>query len=143
MAALVRISRKTALRLLDFVAANDDWAVEELRTALKPKRFVQLARKRRVAKRATKNQETAAIRMVVMARSGGFCEACGFAPEAFGLPLEMDHFYGRVRVRQSADTVWMLCSPCHRRKTANTPSADYWRAKFARHLELTSKAALR
>lgn len=106
-------------------------AANELAAALKPKRSVKLAATRRTAKRETKKEETARIREAVMARCAGYCEWCGTAgPDR---RLELDHFFGRVRVQQSERTCWMLCPACHFSKTRNVPSATVWLERFIGH----------
>lgn len=134
----VRISLKMARYLADALEAHlfpDQLAVaavEELRAALKPKKSVQASRKRRETKGLTKKEETAAIREAVMKRAGGQCENC-LAHEGPAAPLELDHMFGRVRVKQSERNCWALCRPCHRGKTNNAPTAWFWLRVFAAH----------
>lgn len=47
-------------------------------------------------------------------------------------PLELDHFRGR-REPQTLENCWTLCSPCHRQKTDNRPSAFWWQLRFKAH----------
>jgi hypothetical protein len=81
----------------------------------------------------TKGEQTKLIRSVVMARAGGLCEHCEQRTGSW--PLEMDHFFGRIRVRQSERNCWALCLECHRNKTRNEPSAAFWFQEFAAHAE--------
>lgn len=67
-------------------------------------------------------------------RSRGCCEACGTS-FGVGMPAELDHFWGRVRVAQSDENCWLLCWLCHRQKTNNTPSAAHWLRAFVAHAE--------
>lgn len=136
----VRISLKTARVLLSAVdlrglgATTVDLAMaaEALRKAIEPKRSVVANRKRRTAKKSTKREETAAIREAVMRRANGRCEVC-CALDLRLAPLQLDHFFGRVRVKQSVKNCWALCGPCHRMKTENDPSAADWLKWFIVH----------
>lgn len=133
----VRISWKTAQLILG--SFPNDWvgqgtvgrAFAELRAAMAPRKSVKAAATRRTAKRASKKEETAAIRAAVMKRAGKYCEAClSFCPSP-----EMDHFFGRVRAAQSERSCWSLCRLCHREKTNNAPSAAHWLEAFVAHCE--------
>lgn len=131
----VRISLKTARYLVGVLGlsnhSGDQSAVRELRRAMEPKRSVKLAKVRKTAKRATKKEETAAIREAVMARADGRCEDCGSS----GCPLELDHAFGRGHVQQTERNCWALCGPCHREKTNNRPNAAYWLKRFTLHAQ--------
>jgi hypothetical protein len=110
----------------------------ELRSALKPrtrKAFVTApTRKQTKAKKGrTKKAQTKDIRAAVMARADGKCEACGRPPSFFS--LEMDHFFGRVRVKQSERNCWGLCHVCHEDKTKNSPDPGHWLHRFWAHAE--------
>jgi hypothetical protein len=125
--------------LEDIVAALDPHAVDpgeaesfrlidRIRAALKPRRSVRLARKRKRAAKADKNAETASIRGAVFKRAEGRCELhipkYGRCPQPAS---EMHHCFGRVRVRQSERNCLALCYLCHRDWTRNVPSAgDCW-----------------
>lgn len=128
----IRLSRKTAESLLAFCRDGlfvEKAAVEELRRALQSKLKKSLGLKRKPAKKRSKKEETAAIRREVMTRANGYCEHCG----KDAMDLHMDHFFGRVRVKQSARNCWALCRSCHRSKTDNKPNATYWLWNFAAH----------
>jgi 5-methylcytosine-specific restriction endonuclease McrA len=132
----VSISLKSARVLLNgpeaACRAEFDRAWQELERAMRPKLAVVASRKKRETKKSTKKEETAAIRRAVMTRSGGRCEACN-AEESPHYPMHMDHFFGRVRVKQSERNCWALCAPCDRMKTDNDPSAADWLKWFIVH----------
>jgi 5-methylcytosine-specific restriction endonuclease McrA len=134
----VRISWKTARAILSHVGSCAEpgfFAFEaELRAAMAPKRAVVAAKKRKAAKKTTKKEQTAAIRDAVMNRAGLFCEGCASMP-LYANPLTLDHFFGRVRVKQSERNCWALCLACHRQKTNNNPSAERWLERFITHAE--------
>jgi hypothetical protein len=135
----VRISLKTARRLMELInrdsvpAGSSFEAINGLRRAMEPKRSIKASRVRKTAKRATKKEETAAVRDLVMERADGFCEACeiNFDPDL--RPGELDHFWGRGKEKQTAENCWALCRGCHRAKTDNVPSRSYWLAQFGNH----------
>ncbi len=137
MSASVRISRKAAVALEHhlFHCIPEDRAYLELVAALKPKRSVVAARKVKRAKKATKREQTSAIRFAVAERAHGKCECCGqFLVFANGVSYsEMDHFWGRAKAVQSAQNCWMLCRDCHYLKTNNDPSAAHWLNKYLDH----------
>jgi hypothetical protein len=133
----VRISLKTARALRDLVAqfpATLERELRELSDAMAPKKSVRASAARRVVRQATKKEMRAEIRTALEARANGSCEACGMS-ERFSGPLEWDHMFGRVRVRESERSGWMLCHTCHRDKTANRPSAATWLEAFVGHCE--------
>lgn len=137
------LSRRTLLEIravLDAVASAGVGVMEvraakahvgAIDAALKPKRSVAPARKRRESKKKSHRDEMGAIRVAVLTRAGGLCEQCGTAQER----LECDHFYGgsRRRSEQAVETVWALCHYCHRSKTRNEPSASFWLERFINH----------
>lgn len=148
----VRISRKAALFLQALVADKErtgDWRaepqryVDELRAALRPRvrkalPFPSTAKTKR-QKKETKKEETGVIRAAVMERAGNRCECgCGtpFVGDnwrSYANEAELDHFFGRVRVKQSVASTWALTRACHIRKTKNSPSAAVWLGAFIRH----------
>ena len=146
----VSISRKTAQFLAKLVAEKDgygNWggaqrAVDELRAALKPKRSVAPARKRKAAKAKTRKEETSEIREAVFARAGGHCECgCG-GQDGPGMPLtfanqpgELDHFWGRGKAQQTVENCWALSRLHHRAKTLGIPDRAGWISAFIRHCE--------
>jgi len=106
--------------------------------------FLPSAKKAEVrkAKRDFRKKKTAAkvdamtvLRAAVWERSGGKCEACG-------LPLvaergELDHFFGGIGRRTEQQCVancWRIDGACHRQKTANDPTREWWLQKFLIHL---------
>jgi hypothetical protein len=129
--ATIRISARSARVILEAICTDDmlgpreHRAINEMRSALapSPKRVTakRAAKQRRESKRATKREQTAAIRATVFERADGLCEfACG--REA----TDLHHSFGRVRVPQSTENCLALCRSCHRALTANRPSARYW-----------------
>ena len=68
-------------------------------------------------------EETRRIRQAVWARSLDRCEVCGAWLGAHG--GELDHHQSR-RVPQAVSNTWRLCTPCHRLRTDNAPSAAHW-----------------
>lgn len=142
MAPSVKLSRKTALSLLDLVSDHAGmWSVEELRAALKIKRPAKKAfvtaptRKQEKAKKdRTKKAKRQDVRALVFLRAGGRCECgCGRAFTDFD-PGHFDHFFGRARA-ESVETCWALARDCDRAKTLNSPSAEYWLVTFQDHCE--------
>lgn len=131
----VRISLKAARVLLDYLngapRAVGSVAIAELERAMKPKRSVKLARARRETKAITKKALRASVRTEVMIRASARCENCGRIESEFN-HLEMDHFWGRARA-ESVETCWALCNECHRWKTANNPSRQFWLMRFVGH----------
>jgi hypothetical protein len=100
----------------------------------KPKKGLKEAAKRRAVKRADHAEETSAIRQAVMFRSAGLCEHCEDTFTDMN-PAEMDHWLsgiGRRRQKQSIETCWMLCRPCHRVRTAYP---ELWNGMFQAHCE--------
>lgn len=108
--------------------------ISHLDAELKPKRSIKLAKVRRTSKRLTKKEETAKVYSWVENRAAGKCEACGMSFSELVRP-ELDHFAGRIRVKQSPDNCWMLGTHCHKQKTLNLPSAEYWLEKFISHCD--------
>lgn len=100
-------------------------------TALKfAKPAPRRAEKRRKA--AAHRAEMAQIREAVLLRAKGRCEHCG----GVTLHMELDHQWGgagRRREHQSIATCRLLCSPCHRAKTANEPSRERWIESWREH----------
>jgi 5-methylcytosine-specific restriction endonuclease McrA len=101
------------------------------------------ARVSRKPSKEEKRDETAAIRRACLQRADGLCE-CGC-----GHPLqepsesdhweaetpELDHFFGRGKVKQSVETCWILRADCHQEKTNNRPDAATWLRKFIAHCD--------
>lgn len=101
------------------------------------------AHKRRLARTLPRRQATAAeraertgarlaLRIAVVTRAAGRCEACGDSVTT--KTSEMDHVFGRARA-EDFETVWMLCRPCHFAKTNALPSREAWLRRFHRHAE--------
>lgn len=135
------LSPRTLAELYDVVAqhlvgdeAKRARLLVALHAAQAPKRSAAPAKKRREKKARAVHVKTRDIRVDVAARAKGRCENCC----AFGTdfaPLELDHFFGgrNKRSHESAATCWLLCRTCHRAKTDNFPSADYWGVAFSSH----------
>lgn len=144
MSADIRLSRKAARRVvyaLEVLAATGsaqnpmlDQDIGDLRSALAPKQKKPWARvdADRAARKKTKQDARKAVRVQVFERADGRCENCNNHFHEFDAG-ELDHFFGRVRQKESAETCWALCRGCHRRKTRNTPSAASWCRAFIRH----------
>lgn len=146
MSRTVRLSRKAAQalhsKLTEILSdlsqphlALGDFgrAMAELQSALRlPPKRVSPSKVAKAKRKLTKKEETLAIRIVVMTRAAGHCEACGHQP-AFA-PLQLDHFFGR-RGPQSARTCWALDADCHRQKTNNVPDASHWLNAFGSHCD--------
>lgn len=112
--------------------------VAEFEQALRGSPKKKLARKvNSAAKRASrqlKNWNTAEIRRQVVNRADFHCECgCGFWLQFDA--GQLDHFWGRGKVRQSVKNTWLLAAHCHRAKTNNEPSATHWLAAYAAHSE--------
>ncbi len=82
----------------------------------------------------------AKLRAAVKDRAECRCEACG---RWLGDGGEIDHFWGRAKVKESVENCWLLCGadtldwrPCHRQKTDNHPSAAYWVLVFQGHCNI-------
>jgi len=139
MSASIRLSRRTAINILamaaNFAAVHgkdstaQTRALAELERALAPRPRSSAVRKTEW-KRRSKSAELKVIRVEVEKRAGGKCENCGarFSPAS---PAELDHQFGRVRAKQSVRNCWMLCRPCHRARTNNSPSATWWWARIS------------
>lgn len=136
----VRISRRAAQALLEVgreqftMHGPFHLAIQELESALKPKTKKAWATLKRdkLAKKATRKEETSTIRAAVMSRANGRCEACGLE-QTFGTDLQMDHFWGRGKARQTVENCWAIGRYCHSQKTDNHPSAEHWLHRFAEH----------
>lgn len=130
----VRISLKTARRILTGEGADYAAAIKELHRAIQPKKSVTFARVRKEAKKKTKKEATSSVRAQVAKRAGELCECgCGIEFTEFNR-AEFDHFMGKAR-SEKVETCWMLRRDCHRAKTVGVPSRDYWLRKFIRHCE--------
>ena len=110
MSASIRISRKTARVCLDILVPSrwTNAAIQELEAALKPKRSVAPARKRKAAKAKTRKEETSEIRAAVFARAHDTCEACECVDAT-----DLHHALGRKNARQHANNCLALCRGCH------------------------------
>jgi 5-methylcytosine-specific restriction endonuclease McrA len=77
---------------------------------------------------------TAELRLQLLERSKFRCE-CG-GPDFKGCTrpaAELDHFFGRARAPESAETCWMLATECHRAKTDGEGGAAEWLYRFMEH----------
>lgn len=102
--------------------------LNELEAAMAVKKSVKASRVRRTEKKKSRKSEMADLRAKVFARAGHVCESACDAPAT-----ELDHHFGRVRVKQSPVNCRALCSRHHRMKTDNIPSAAYWQQDFINH----------
>jgi 5-methylcytosine-specific restriction endonuclease McrA len=85
-------------------------------------------------RRENHREETREIRAAVWKRSEGGCENCGIGLEDW--EGELDHWLGgsgRRRQQQGTETTWRLCRPCHRARSANSPSYAAWKLRWAAH----------
>ncbi len=137
MSPSVRISLKAAKALLESPWQLTGPAREELRRAAEKAGRAKATRASRerpkAAKLRAKRAATSAVYDAVAERAGQVCE-CGCGRWFRGLhgAQQLDHYEGRAR-SESVDTCWMLRSDCHARKTANSPSAVWWRSRFLEH----------
>jgi hypothetical protein len=121
--------------------ADDIRARSEISSALSPKHISPLKRltsrkTEKRAKKATKRDETYSVRAQVAIRAQGVCE-CGCGRVFTDINgMEMDHFWGRGKVKQSVTNCWALALTCHREKTNNIPSRLHWLQKFQAHCEM-------
>lgn len=139
MSAYVKLSMRAARQLAYILETSGQKQPQETQSELRAAiAKAERAKSRRVesrkpseAARASKREETAAIRAAVVIRAKDACEVCGSG----GQWLELDHFFGRGRGRpaQSARNTWLLCATCHRAKTLNRPSASIWLLHFKAH----------
>lgn len=131
------ISKRTAKALMG-LQFTCEWsppvvaAFRDLEAAIKPKKFVKLARVRRTQKKATRKEKRTDVRAAVMARADGNCEYCGSESPT---PVHLDHMFGRIRQPETERTCWALCAQHHDLKTRNFPSAAHWFQHFAFHCE--------
>lgn len=138
----VRISAKSARALLDFF--HEDNApppylvplISGLHAALRPSPNLRASKRARAGtkkeKSALKRVATSDIRSEVIRRAGGECEACGEGFGNWNLD-QLDHFWGRGKVPQSAENCWLIHQSCHRQKTDNHPSRALWLERFRAH----------
>lgn len=144
MNARFSLSRKHLAGLVAFIdrarvagvpiAPTEAFAIALLKSESAPRKPKPMAverKKAKAAKKATKREQRADVRALVMARSLGLCEACvkDLTPAD---PGELDHFFGKARA-ESVESCWLLCRACHRAKTDNKPSAAWWLDKFGGH----------
>ncbi len=131
------ISKRSAKWLLGVVeqmkGAEASRVAVDLKHALRLRPGLKLAKVRRTEKRTTKKEARASVREAVARRAGGRCEACGRHENAVA-PLEADHMWGRAR-SESLESVWLVCRPCHRAKTDNSPTRAHWLTGFRYHCE--------
>lgn len=147
----IKISLKTAKHLVDILGRSDHSgdvaAVRELRASMAPKKFVKAAKARKATKKASKRDETAAIREAVMKRADNHCECgCGYLFKgsnwlSYANEAELDHFFPKGRTKQTVKTCWALTRACHRLKTDNKPDAAFWLRRFICHAENHDYAA--
>lgn len=138
MSAYVKVPRKALRRAVDLLGtgapALAKGLIAELESLLKPRPSKPLRKERlkqKARKKEAKRDETAVIRARCVLRGGNKCERCGIGPNWF--PLELDHAFGRARVKQTERNCWVLCRLCHRRKTDNEPEAAFWLEAFREH----------
>lgn len=140
MSAQVKLSLRAARNVYDFCDPNSPSA-RELEAAIARATRASATRKRlgapKRAKKASKREETQAIRAAVMERARGRCEACGVP----SVVLELDHQHGRGKAPQSVENCRALCPLCHREKTLSRPSAAHWLKDFAAHCDVYGYAA--
>lgn len=127
------MSKRDLKELRDFVDGverkNHALLVAKIDAALKPKKFVRLAKARVKVKRLTKKDHTEYIREGVFARAQNLCEMCG------AHATDLEHAFGRGRVQQSISNCLALCRNCHLARTNNRPSSSHWWGRYALHFE--------
>lgn len=131
MSAQVKLSLKAARELLQVACLKDPFrpessrAQDELQHAIaKSERSSATRRKLKQPKaerKASKREETRAIRAIVMDRAQSRCELCRYP----AVSLDLHHALSR-RVPQAVSNCLAACRDCHRRITDNNPSAAYW-----------------
>lgn len=128
-----RLEVLAALRVAwaDRSSAERAMIYEEIAQSLKAKRSVKAAKTQRDEKRKTRKTAMAALRAEVFWRAEASCEARGCKAE----PTELDHQFGRVRVKQKASNCRALCQAHHRAKTNSVPSAEFWLKDFIEHCQ--------
>lgn len=138
MTASVRISAKSARQLEQLAYRIEieqrglidpamEPAIAELRRGLAPKPKSSAVLKT-ASKKRKKGAETKEIRAAVWKRANGACECrCGRMGD------ELDHYPGRIRVRQSVASCWLLSAECHRAKTLGRPDSLTWHRLFLTH----------
>lgn len=143
MSARVSISQKSALLAFEYLPPESTLipshplrkAIQELRAALAPKSKTSAKRKTEKRNRS-KRKETSAIYEQVAKRAGGKCE-CGCegeaAPSFATAQIQMDHFWGRGKTRQTVENCWMLSAFHHDLKSRNVPDAEAWLEAFRNH----------
>jgi 5-methylcytosine-specific restriction endonuclease McrA len=77
---------------------------------------------------------TGDVRREIWLRSEGRCE-CGCGRRITWATMEMDHFLGRAKWPESAESCWALARECHRAKTDKSPTALRWLWLFLLHLQ--------
>jgi hypothetical protein len=137
----VRISFKSATLLIAGVHADvNAWtrAFDELRAAVdRVNGQAKAANARKSARIVERLQEVGPVRVAVMARAQGQCEAClkldRRGGEAKRHALHMDHFFDKGAGHETLETCWALCANCHDRKHKMRPSLAFWFLAFAQH----------
>jgi hypothetical protein len=89
-------------------------------------------REAKEAKRKTKAERRREVYAAVDARAEGGCEVVTAGPRD-DTGREHDHFWGRGKAPETAETVWLMCPDCHRKKTLNKPDRATWIRAFKHH----------
>lgn len=147
MSGRVSLSRRSAVEIRDYLHGRasipaKSFAIAELEHALTPRKPRPLAvasRKVKAEKKASKREQRADVRALVMARAeanGNLCECgCGRVMDGeFILRPTLDHYFGRARA-ESVETCWAIAEGCHYLKSNNVPSASAWIERFITHAE--------
>lgn len=85
----------------------------------------------RQARRALNTGSTRwqAIRKQVLARDAYRCQACGRL--VMGKEAHVDHMDNDAHLEVSIDRLWVLCAPCHSRKTWAEQHGRRWNGRCA------------
>lgn len=119
----VRISMRDARALFEFFSGGGfihemphevAAARANLERAMKPKRSLAPARKRRAEKKQTKRGASEDIRKAVWVRADERCEVCGTHGSGAN-PLDFERLFRKVN-GESVEECWICCRSCHKRK---------------------------
>lgn len=90
------------------------------------------SRDKKQATRVSAAERRREVYAAVDARAEGGCEVVTAGPRD-GTGREHDHFWGRAKAPETAESVWLMCPDCHRKKTRNEPDRATWIRAFRDH----------